>query len=235
MVISTTPSDKAQERFNDVLRKLNWHINAERLWNVVFSEEERSQLGGDFETALREHHVVEMWIALHGVNQSRAVIDAGYAINLLTDSEYKWLLREGGEPEPEQMGSQWTTVSLSPNEIAATKIVVIVERPRQFFWDGREYDCDWDRFNAQWNFLCELVRCAKRGNPIDRFDIAREARDRKIVSKRKSRLKSLAGFPSDFISTISIAGMGTQRLDVSPDMISILQVEQSERLMEWRP
>ena len=73
---------------------VNAFPSAARLWDRVFIASEREQLGGDLETAYRDRGPIGMWMHLHGVTQLRALVEIAYKLDMLSENDYVWLLRE---------------------------------------------------------------------------------------------------------------------------------------------
>lgn len=72
-------------------------VSASRLWQQVFTEQDRRRLGGDFEKAYKRLGTVGMWRELHRGSVEQAVVEAAHKIGLLFPSKYDWLLRQIGK------------------------------------------------------------------------------------------------------------------------------------------
>lgn len=200
-------------------------VSAQKLWDEVLTPADRTRLGGDFCEAFRTYGgTVGMWKTLRGVSGERALIDVAKKLNFLTEEARQWLLREVGElsDDPEEM------VSLAVREGG----LVIVESPRTAYWRGALIDVDWQRRDALWNYLLELSRHSKSGRAIDRTCFGDEA-GMNYLAQQKNRLTSLRDFPPSLGDCISSAGRGSQKLDLLPSQIRILQLETVESLREW--
>ena len=200
-------------------------VSAQKLWDEVLTPADRTRLGGDFCEAFRTYDgTVGMWKTLRGVSGERALIDVAKKLNFLTEESRQWLLREVGElsDDPEEM------VSLAVRAGG----LVIVESPRAAYWQGQLIEIDWQRRDALWNYLLELARHSKGKGSIDRTCFGDKV-GMNYVAQQKNRLTGLRNFPLSLADCISSFGRGSQKLDLSPSQIRILQLETIESLREW--
>lgn len=219
------PSPAAKRAFRDCVFRIHCPSSAERLWNRCFSDQDRQQLGNDLNAAYRAHRTAGMWATLKGSSLDRAVVDVGYLLNFLTESDFKWLLQEIGE---------YCDAEEAMTAAIAAGHLVLVERPRSAYWDGQAIAIDWNRENASWEFLWELSRSAKAGHSIDRYSFG-ESTAMDIVAKRKYRLVNMPGFPVALTDHIVHAGRGTQSLRYPPERTRIFERSGSGSLVEWYP
>lgn len=92
------PSDpQVRSALDEALSRISPPGSALHLWERVFTDGDRERLGGDVEAAFRKYGTPGMWMQLHGATPLRAIIDVAYGINLLSETDYRWLLREIGE------------------------------------------------------------------------------------------------------------------------------------------
>ena len=200
-----------------------------RLWHRVLTEEERRRLGGDLEAAYeRDRGAVGMWMRLRGVSVPRAVVDVAVRIGFLDADTGRQLLRALGE-EPDD-----------PAEAVEAAItrggLVLVEVPRQAYWDGEPVEIDWARHTSLWELLWELARASKGGGAVDAFVLReRGGGDPKFVTKRKCRLVSAAGFPLSLADVVVSAGRGTYRLNLLPPCIRVFERRVGDAVREWTP
>lgn len=83
-------------------------VGAEYLWKRVLNAGERKRLGDRFEKAYQRHGgTIGIWLQLRKGTPQRAIVDVAHALNLLSDSDWRWLLRELGEPEAPLEGIEW--------------------------------------------------------------------------------------------------------------------------------
>jgi hypothetical protein len=110
------------EELEDIALRIGGPVSAARLWERVLTPQERQRLGGDLEVAWRGHGgTAGMWMALRQVSRPRAVLDVPHEIGLLTDGNYRWLLREIGELHDDPEDALQAAVR--------TGGLVLVERP----------------------------------------------------------------------------------------------------------
>jgi hypothetical protein len=67
-----------------------------RVWERLFSDEDRQQLGGNLDEIWRRLGTVGMWVEARGVSVEKAVIDIAEAVNLMDTGTAHWLRRELG-------------------------------------------------------------------------------------------------------------------------------------------
>jgi hypothetical protein len=206
---------------------MNFHriraaASAARLWERVLSETDRQQLGGNLEVAWRTLGTAGMWMKLRGVSLPRAVVDAAWELDLMSDRTRRWLLRELGEApdEPEE----------ALEEAIASGDLVLVEHPRAVYWRGQPISVDWGRRSALWDFLWVICQHAKAGKAVDHTTF--NAADTAIVAKQKSRLRGLKGFPSSLAALIQPAGRYTQKLNLPPLQIRLFEMTLGETVRE---
>jgi len=198
-------------------------VCALRLWERILTEQDRSRLGGELDPVWRQYGTAGIWMKLRGVSQPRAIADVAHALNLIDPSTYQWLLRELGEihDDPDQ----------AIQAAVATGALVLIERPRAAYWAGALIELDWDRRPALWDFLWELSRQAKAGQPLD-HTLFRSSQDHEVVTKQKSRLVNQPGFPADLADHIQATGRYTQQLDLPPAQIRLFEVVCGETVRE---
>ena len=196
---------------------------AARLWERAFCDVDRRRLGNDLEAAYRKHGTAGMWMRLRGVSVHRAVVDVALALGLLDSPTHQWLLRELGEirDDPEE----------AINVAVDSGALVLVERPRAAYWNRRSIDVAWDLRSVLFDFLWELARLGKAGQPLD-YTLFATSRDPGIVAKQKSRLVNQPGFPADLAGYIMPAGRRSQRLDLPPAMIRLFEIVTNETARE---
>jgi len=238
MCYTTTKGVEISKEVADELQSASQRVRsghcADRLWTRHLSESDREQLGGDLEEAYKDTGTVRMWAKLRKTSLERATIEVANLLGFLTDSDSRWLLREIGEPADAE-----EKMALAVN----SGDLVIVERMREVYWRGEQIDVDWYRHNVLWEFFWALAENAKVSHGVDNdtfgaFRISDE--DTEIgkpkppatVTKRKNRLKNLAGFPLELWKRIKPCGRGTQRLILSPAEIYLFSEDVAGQLKE---
>jgi len=200
-------------------------VCAERLWDRHLTPQDRVRLGDDVQVAYEQFGTRGMWSELRGVTPYRAVLDVAEKLGLLRNEDYKWLLCEIGESVD---ADEALSVAIAQGDL------VLVARPREAYWDGEAISIDWYHHGASWDFLWELGRQAKAGQPIDRFTFGESAHS-DVVAKRKYRLTTMSEFPIDLTNSIEIVGRGTQQLMIPRETIRIFELDGLETLREWVP
>lgn len=215
------------EVLRDAWLRIHVPICAERLWQRHLTERDRQTLGGDLKIAFAKHGgTAGMWARLRGVSLERAVIEVAKRLNFLPEGDAQWLLREIGEPADAEEAME--------RAIAAGHLV-LVEQPREAYWNGEKIEIDWNRQNKAWDLLLQLAQRAKAQKPVDRLDIDQTGKDPNVVVKRTSRLKNLPGFPIDLADLIEPVGRGTQQLMLPPERIRLFEMSTDCELREWQP
>jgi len=152
-----------------------------------------------------------MWQQVRGGDRYSAVVKIAFCIGLLMQADYEWLLRLLGE----------ATRSVSKHLVASARLV-IVEYPRELFWEHEKVEISWEAKPAVWNYLLTLADGAAKVEIVDRLSLGKE-KEPDYLSKMKSLLKRTSGFPPSLVDCIRPAGRGSQRLTVSPDQIVIVR------------
>jgi hypothetical protein len=199
-------------------------VSAERMWDRMLTPEDRIRLGGDFEQAFSQQHgTLGMWMKLRGVSAERALIDVAYGTGFLTESTRDWLLREVGE--------HFASGERTLDQAMFDSKLVIIEKPRQAFWNGEPIEIDWDKESAPWSFFWELCRGSRRSCPVTREDLG-ERMSPTAFSTRKGRLVNHESFPKTLEGLVESKPGGYQ-LDLSPQDIRVFLAEQEDRITEW--
>ena len=216
---------RVSEALADSASRIAGSFSAQRLWERHLTVQDRERLGGDCRAAYKRLGTAGMWSKLRGVTPYRAVVDVANKLDLLSDSDREWLLREIGE-DVDAEEAKLTAI--------ANGDLVVVETPREAYWNGNEIEIDWNRHSAKWDFFWELVRRAKAGRPVDSFAFSDDTH-RDFVTKQKSRLCKLSNFPVELVSQIEPVSRGTQRLMIPRERIHVFELDGVESLREWLP
>lgn len=217
------PSKASAEKFHRLRNYVIQPSTAAKLWEVVFTDEERERLTSKLhELDLLQKQAIDvektpkgqaiwMWHQLYGVSYQRAIIEIGDKLCSLSAAETDWLLHEGGElpRNPEDLRD----VAIERGDL------VVLRNSRDLFWQGERIDADWYRFEESWEFLLIASECAKRGDTIDSFSFGRP-NSGNVVAHKKNRLKAqVPGFPKSLYAAFKRAGTGTQRFTIPRDQI----------------
>jgi hypothetical protein len=213
-----------REELERVAQHVQTPSAARRLWDLVFSEADRRRLGGDFMRACQAHGAAGMWQKLRGVSGPRAVLDVAAALSIIDPATHRGLLRAVGEPGDDPEDALAAALK--------TAVLVLTERPRAAYWKGKPIPVDWDNHGSPWALLWELGRQAKRGAGVDHTCFSQEYAPG-YPAKMKSRLKGLTGFPASLAGLIGAAGRGTQRLDLTPEQVRLLEIDTVETVREY--
>jgi len=181
------------------------------MWERCFSAEERQELDNDFEHAFTTWRTVGMWRQVRGGDRYSAAVRIAYSIGRLSRPDHDWLLRLLNEAQNSEL-----------DRLVASAQLVIVEYPRQLFWDHKKVEINWETKRAKWNYLMSLVECAIKGEIFDHFSLSGE-KDAYYLSKIKSQLTSLSDFPGSLADCIEPAGRGSQRLAIEPAQLMIVR------------
>lgn len=143
---------------------------ADILWNRHLSEEDRDRLliEADTSSHTEEPAFVEvggvlggaagMWKFLRGVSIQRAYLDVALHVNLITPTDYEWLLREFGELPLD--------TEVAQDEAIMRGELVLIRTPATLYWHAELIEIDWNKNRASWNFFLTTCENAKRSQPI---------------------------------------------------------------------
>jgi hypothetical protein len=172
-----------------------------------------------------------MWRKIHGGSIPQAVLAVGTALHLVDPTVANALLLEFGEAPDD------STTALE--QAIATGGLILTEFPRQAWWRGKLIELDWVKQNRKWSFLFELARQSKVGVALDRLKIdADGSLAKSYLTKLKSTLIGLSGFPKDLGEAIESAGPGTYHLNVRnvpAKQIRLFIRGVADELREWIP
>ncbi len=215
-------SDEVAREIQTAYQRVRGAVCADRLWKRHLSENDRELLGGSLEEAYKDTGTVRMWANLRKTSLEKATIEVASLLGFLTDSDYRWLLREIGEPADAE---EKRALAIKSGDL------VVVERAREVYWQGELVDVDWHRHNVLWDFFWALAEKGKKSCGVDNATFATYVKS-DIVTKRKNRLKNLEGFPLELWKCIEPCGRGTQRLSLSPAKIHLFSEDDSGPLIE---
>ena len=67
--------------------------SARRLWERVFSDDDKLQLGWNLQKSYKRLGTVRMWMETRHVSFTRAVVEVAHEIGFLDEPTHTWLLR----------------------------------------------------------------------------------------------------------------------------------------------
>ena len=174
----------------------------------------RRAWGGNFKEAFEQYgYPVQIWMRLHDVSETRAVLDLAEEIEFITSKKADRLRKELGElPRDPEMAQ---------SEAIARGDLVIERSSRNVFWNAECIDADWFKHNESWEFLLISCEHALKGKPVDHFSFGGNV-DPNVVAKKKSRLKKqISNFPDDLLAAFQRVGTGTQLFNIPVEKIQI--------------
>jgi hypothetical protein len=166
----------AIEEFRHIYDCVQNHTSLRRVWDRVFTAEERRRLGGDVATANQAYFgPVGMWVHLHGGTSDRAVVEVAQQLGFANDATRAWLLQALGEEVsmPSQTVDRpgWDKASgelyfrgtlirrvRSPHR--ATNIVAVLDALQEANWPRRLADPLWGGNNSL--RLHATIRCLNK-------------------------------------------------------------------------
>ena len=161
---------------------------------------------------------------LRGVSGDAALIEVAHGIGFVTESTRDLLLREVGERFAD--GQRTLDQAMSESKL------VIVEKPRQAFWNGEPIEIDWDKEAALWSLFWELCQTSKRSRPVRRDDLTEDMTP-SAFSTRKGRLVNHPGFPPTLENLVESKAGGEYQLNLPPQDIRIFLAEEEDKITEW--
>jgi len=200
-----------------VFHRLRWHLNSpaarQRIWNEIFTEQQRDRLGNDLATTVRTgKDLAVAWQELTQTTYQRAVIMLNFKLGHLPKDRAEWLLREGKEAPLEMTRSQ----------AIAEGYLVVNRNSREVWWRNKFLLIEWRKNQVLWDFFVKACEHAKRNRVLDYRSFSEDA-STKIVAERKCRLKQIPGFPPELWDRIQVEGAGTQRLAIPPHEIFLFE------------
>ena len=196
-----------------------------RMWERMLTDQDKQRLGGDVDQAYRAYGTAGMWMQLRGVSLERAVIDIAYGTGFLDQVTRDWLLRE--------VGQRYDDSQRTLDEAIFQNKLVLIEKPKQAFWNAELIEMDWDlKDAAQWTFFWELSKKSKRSQTVDHMDIG-ETASPSLLSTRKGRLVNHPEFPPSLKMWIKSKKRSGYWLDLPPHDIRIFLVDEEDKITEW--
>lgn len=218
-------STAAVQKLQETALKVRTPNVAAELWQKVFSVPEKLRLGDDLETAYQAGGAVGMWSKIHSCSAVRAIIDIAHTLNLLTEHDRNWLLREAGEALDVE----------AAYEIAIRNNLLVFNAARhEIHWNGERIEFEWARHEAKWAYLWELACHAKAGLTLD-YTVLGGRKSPKYLSKTKSEIAKLDCFPLELADAIISCGTGTQRLEIESTEIRLFERDLGGEFREWTP
>lgn len=217
------PSEAAIKKWQEAAVRIGNSKTAIDLWTEVFSEEEKKRLGGNLDTAYAKG-VVPMWTKLYGCTKVRAVIEIAYRFNLLTPQYREWLLVEFGE---------LLDGDAAYEEAISHDGLVLNSMTREVHWNKKPIEVPWSD-EAKWSFIWELAKHAKVSLPIDNTTFG-DRKSADYVSKTKSGLTNIDGFPLGLADAIVPVARGTQQLKIEASKIRLFEHHVGGEIREWTP
>ena len=129
-------------------------------WERMLDNRDREGLGGDLKEVLCQYFgPIRMWMHLRGVSPARSIIEVAFGLNLLSETDKNWLLREVGEDEQ--------IVQEAIDSAVLSKKLVLVERQRHAYWRGGRIQVDWNKY-LLYGLFCgnSRVRRSRTGSLI---------------------------------------------------------------------
>ena len=205
------PSEAARELFHNTRRRILGVPAAELIWNRSFNVTDRKMLGNSFRQALELYpSAARMWAKVKRVNRSIAIIEVAETLNLLSKQDADWLRREGGELPSDPAEALQAAMERGD--------LVVYVRKHSLSWHSRDYEIKFEKHPQLWDFFVTVCRAAKQEEGVG-WDAFGHAADLNYVTKAKSRLSKLPGFPLDLIDLFVPDGPKRQRLNLPAERI----------------
>jgi len=218
------PPDAAEREFAELYRKTSFLHVAATVWETLFDDDQRHQLGDDLEAAFRNpHRTAGMWAKVHGISAERAVIELATELQMIRTFEGQWLVsklnidRDGSSPDLE--------VAIAAGHL------VLCANPKRLFWRGNEVELRGGK--APWEYFWQLVLHRKRGAILDRIVLG-EGLAVRYLDSTKNRLINKCGLPIDLGDRIVNVESHCQRLDLDRHQIRIFEFENRTACREIR-
>lgn len=220
----SAPPDCAEREFGELFRRTSFIHVAATVWERLLNEEQRHQLGDDFDNAYRNpYRTAGMWALAHGLSAERAVIDLATELQMIPNFDAQWLARrlnidrDGHSPDLE-------------NAIEAGHLVLCTN-PKRLFWDGSPVKLLGG--NRPWEYFWQLTLHRKHGAILDRAVLGDNLGVR-YLDQMKCRLINDCGLPLELGERIINVESHCQRLDLDRSRIRIFELENRTSWRELR-
>jgi hypothetical protein len=160
--MSTLVTHQRSEWATSQLREARWRISGtiwlERFWFDVLTEDQRQQVGGDVNKAYRRYgNHAGIWQHLHGISESRAVLELDQIFANLSERRRSRLWEELGETAGAQQLDDEQARSRQIAEAVGRCHLVLDKKNHEIFWEGRSLGSNWGL--RAWRLLCLLAEC----------------------------------------------------------------------------
>ncbi len=150
-------SQREREEIGQASLRVNNTAAATVLWDKVLTPAERKRLGKSLQDAYAKHGgTIGMWCKLRGGRGAQAVVSLAHTLNLLTDMDVAWLLRElesRVDPQDRETHLEWdrTSGELRCNNQVIRRVRVTVATNIAHILDAFKEDAWPDRIDSPLN------------------------------------------------------------------------------------
>ena len=205
-------SPQVEAKVRGLRRSLSCAQVAEMVWIRELTEEQRAVLGGDLAAASGGGgEALRMWMRFHRCWEPRAVVRLSRAVNLLFETDYRWLERELASFDPTVSAARRRAGAarhapvpddeepdgedLIQEAVAQHRLVLVSAPPtRRVYWRGKCIAGRWRQGSAQWDLLRLLAGGAAGGTRRAPRGVAWDMVNRSspdAIVDRRSRLKKM--------------------------------------------
>lgn len=171
---------------NEVAKELNaWRLRlipavvADRVWRQIFSDDERTRLGGDLQAAWQDQGTMAMYMHARFVTYERAMVDIAHGLGLMHPADYERLLLAIGGHQAGKLRPVWnrdllelsvggTVVKKLRSANVARSICRVLDAFQELAWPSRIDDPLPGGSDPQ--RLREVVRSLERNLTLIRFN-----------------------------------------------------------------
>lgn len=215
-VVTVPGRDPVSQALEDNYLRIDTWTAFQRVWERLLTPQERDTLPDGMATVWKAQRTVGLWMSLRRCSRMRAILDLAFRLNFLTETDYRWLLRE-------------TREDVESLDVARGRFpLVILESPRTVYWRGEKIEIDWERSHALWDYFHRVCEQAFQGLAADASHFREECKP-KMISHRKFRLVNDDHFPKDLRDLIRVSGM-EHRLHLPKNDIYFLRLRLQESL-----
>lgn len=146
------------QRARDEIRQASLRVNntaaATVLWDKVLTPAERKRLGKSLQDAYAKHGgTIGMWCKLRGGRGAQAVVSLAHTLNLLTDMDVAWLLRDlesRVDPQDRETHLEWDHIrgELRCNDEVIRRVRVKIAKNLVCVLDAFQEDAWPDRIDS---------------------------------------------------------------------------------------
>ncbi len=226
-------NQRVREKLHHADMSLKCLQAAQLMWDKLLTVDEQHRLGGDLVAAYEKYHgPVRIYLQVRKVWFIRAIIEVARGVDLLSETDYRWLDREISKVDPllsvsRRAARRPITSERDPEDIIAQEcplhklLLVQGKGAHCLYWKDEQVLGPWSKNLKIWELLWELARHAKTGQAVAWDQLSTCNTD--AIVDRRARLKKF--IPGELNLLIKPTGdAGNYRLTLDPTHIYLLTI-----------